>query len=78
MKPDSSALTRAFQLCVERGLIALGDPVEQHWPECQSKAVTVRELVDGADGSDRDAFLMELIRRIDGRDAARFIADERV
>ena len=38
---------------------------------------TVRELVDGADGDQRDEFVAELIRRIDGRDAERFVAEER-
>ena len=77
MKPDSQTLTRALQRCIERGLVSLGDPVEQHWPECQSLGITVRELVDGADGDQRDEFVAELIRRIDGRDAERFVAEER-
>ena len=76
MKPDSLAVTRAIELCVSRGLVSFDDPVEQHWPECQSLGLTVRALVDGADGDDRDEFVSELVRRVDGRDIMRFVAEE--
>ncbi len=63
---------------MSRGLVSLNDPVEQYWPECQSLGATVREIVNGADGDMRDEFVSELVRRVDGREITRFIAEEKL